>query len=57
MTACVTHWWTSLAYVAPVLGIGGWLFFMNWREKRNPRPRKAAKPAPPRAAAEASATR
>jgi hypothetical protein len=52
VTACVTHWYTSLAYVAPVLGVGGWLFFMNWRDKRNPRPQKpaTAQPAPPHGA-------
>ena len=34
MLAHVGHWWTEALYVAPVLVVGGWLFYADRRDKR-----------------------
>ena len=34
VTAHFGHWWTSLLYLVPVVGIVGWLSFQQWREGR-----------------------
>jgi hypothetical protein len=39
--ACATHWYTALAYFAPVLGVGGWLGWVTLRERLPSRREKA----------------
>jgi hypothetical protein len=34
--ACVTHWYTSMLYVVPVLAVGGWGW---WSARRTSRAR------------------
>ncbi len=34
MTAHAGHWATSLLYVAPVVGLVGFLAVQSWRERR-----------------------
>ena len=34
MSAHIGHWWTSVLYLAPVIGLVGWLSFQQWREGR-----------------------
>ena len=36
--ACATHWYTAMAYFAPVLGVGGWLGWVPLREKLRSHP-------------------
>ena len=42
--ACLTHWYTSLLYVAPVVAVGGWGWWSARRISRDQSP-----PAPPAA--------
>jgi hypothetical protein len=39
--ACATHWYTAMAYFAPVLGVGGWLGWVTLREKLRSRREEA----------------
>ena len=39
--ACATHWYTAMAYFAPVLGVGGWLGWVTLRERLSTRREKA----------------
>jgi hypothetical protein len=34
---CLTHWYVSLLYVVPVLGVGGWGWWSARRMSRNRR--------------------
>jgi hypothetical protein len=36
MLACLTHWYTSLLYVVPVLAVGGWGWWSARRSARRP---------------------
>ncbi len=45
--ACLTHWYISMLYVVPVVGVGGWGW---WSTKRMAR-KKAAGRAPDKKAA------
>jgi len=49
--ACITHWYISLMYVVPVLGVGAWGW---WSSRRMARRRQASKPAASAASAEAA---
>jgi hypothetical protein len=40
--ACLTHWYTSLMYVVPVVAVGGWGWWSARRASDNQAP-----PAPP----------
>ncbi|HEX3433746.1 MAG TPA: hypothetical protein VHT25_06750 [Solirubrobacteraceae bacterium] len=35
--ACLTHWYTSLMYVVPVLAVGGWGWWSARRASRSRR--------------------
>jgi hypothetical protein len=37
MLACLTHWYTSMLYVVPVLAVGGWGW---WSARRMSRSRR-----------------
>jgi hypothetical protein len=37
LIACATHWYSSLAFAAPVVGIAGWLKIASLREARRSR--------------------
>jgi hypothetical protein len=43
--ACLTHWYTSLLYVVPVVTVGGWGWWSARRISRNQDP-----PSPPSSA-------
>jgi hypothetical protein len=36
--ACITHWYTSALFFAPLLGLAGWLKLAAWREHRRQPP-------------------
>jgi hypothetical protein len=38
MLACLTHWYTSLLYVVPVLTVGGWGWWSARRVNRRQAP-------------------
>lgn len=42
MLACLTHWYTSLLYVVPVLTVGGWGWWSARRINRRQPPPPAA---------------
>ncbi|MHB8234374.1 MAG: hypothetical protein ACYDHT_06935 [Solirubrobacteraceae bacterium] len=42
---CLTHWYTSLMYVVPVLAVGGW----GWWSARRARSRRGGGDGPPAA--------
>jgi hypothetical protein len=43
---CLTHWYTSLMYVVPVLAVGGWGW---WSARRAARSRRGGGDGPPTA--------